>query len=30
MVFVEAELQVPPGLLDRLQDGLPGRVTVGS
>lgn len=28
MVFVEADLQVPPGLLDRLQDGLPGRVTV--
>jgi membrane fusion protein (multidrug efflux system)/cobalt-zinc-cadmium efflux system membrane fusion protein len=28
MVFVEAELQVPAGLLDRLQDGLPGRVTV--
>jgi RND family efflux transporter MFP subunit len=28
MVFVEAELQVPPALLDRLQDGLPGRVTM--
>ena len=28
MVFVEAELQVPAGLLDRLQDGLPGRVAV--
>jgi membrane fusion protein (multidrug efflux system)/cobalt-zinc-cadmium efflux system membrane fusion protein len=28
MVFVEAELQVPASLLDRLQDGLPGRVTV--
>jgi len=28
MVFVEAELQVPPSLLDRLQDGLPGRVTL--
>jgi RND family efflux transporter MFP subunit len=28
MVFVEADLQVPPSLLDRLQDGLPGRVTV--
>ena len=28
MVFVEADLQVPAGLLDRLQDGLPGRVTV--
>jgi RND family efflux transporter MFP subunit len=29
MVFVEAELQVPGALLERLQDGLPGRVTVG-
>ncbi len=29
MVFVEAELQVPAALLERLQDGLPGRVTVG-
>ena len=29
MVFVEAELQVPASLLDRLQDGLPGRVTLG-
>jgi HlyD family secretion protein len=28
MVFVEADLQVPASLLDRLQDGLPGRVTV--
>ncbi len=28
MVFVEAELQVPPGILDRLQDGLPGRVSL--
>jgi RND family efflux transporter MFP subunit len=28
MVFVEAELQAPAGVLDRLQDGLPGRVTV--
>jgi RND family efflux transporter MFP subunit len=28
MVFVEAELQVPPSLLNRLQDGLPGRVIV--
>jgi len=28
MVFVEAELQVPPAVLDRLQDGLPGRVTM--
>jgi RND family efflux transporter MFP subunit len=27
MVFVEADLQVPAGLLDRMQDGLPGRVT---
>lgn len=26
MVFVEADLQVPPALLIRLQDGLPGRV----
>jgi RND family efflux transporter MFP subunit len=28
MVFVEAELQVPGGWSGRLQDGLPGRVTV--
>jgi membrane fusion protein (multidrug efflux system)/cobalt-zinc-cadmium efflux system membrane fusion protein len=28
MVFIEADLQVPASLLDRLQDGLPGRVTV--
>ena len=28
MVFVEADLEVPPGILDRLQDGLPGRVSV--
>jgi len=28
MVFVEADLQVPPGILDRLQDGLPGRVNL--
>jgi RND family efflux transporter MFP subunit len=28
MVFVEAELQVPVGWSSRLQDGLPGRVTV--
>jgi HlyD family secretion protein len=28
MVFVEADLQVPASLLDRLQDGLPGRVTL--
>jgi len=28
MIFIEADLQVPAGLLDRLQDGLPGRVTV--
>jgi multidrug efflux system membrane fusion protein len=26
MVFVEAELELPPGLASRLQDGLPGRV----
>jgi RND family efflux transporter MFP subunit len=26
MVFVEADLKVPASLLDRLQDGLPGRV----
>jgi RND family efflux transporter MFP subunit len=28
MVFVEADLQVPGGWSSRLQDGLPGRVTV--
>jgi hypothetical protein len=28
MVFVEADLQVAASLLDRLQYGLPGRVTV--
>jgi RND family efflux transporter MFP subunit len=28
MVFVEADLQVPPAILDRLQDGLPGRVSL--
>ncbi len=28
MVFVEAELQVPAGWVGRLQDGLPGRVTL--
>jgi hypothetical protein len=27
MVFVEADLEVPPGIMDRLQDGLPGRVS---
>lgn len=30
MVFIEADLQVPPALVDRLQDGLPGRVTLST
>ena len=28
MIFVEADLEVPPGILERLQDGLPGRVSL--